>query len=348
MIASVENFRTAMRAAGLAYAGPILADGILHRFKAEGDRASNSWYLIHAGPPAAGAYGCWRRSLNDRWCESESQLSQHEWDRVAGRCAARNLNYGGLWRLQRKFPELALNIFMKNTKLKNDTNEIKPPRNSGLFIENPTATESAKSPPQPVPRRRNKAGRGMKARLSNVYKGANATGPVNFNPNVLVRKASALGQCEELIENASPTIIEVCLAIAQIRKQKLFWPAYETIEAYFRDCWHLQVQHIQRVLAVVEVVENLSPIGEIVVPGSKEEVEELLGFRSQPKPRKRQRNAPSSQSSEDHLQNAEAPWLPLGKFVEKIVEAVQAGQPEHQILRLLQQLKLRLMFSGLN
>ena len=46
----VENFRAAMRAAGLDYAGLIHADGKLHRFKAAGDHEKNSWYVLHAWP----------------------------------------------------------------------------------------------------------------------------------------------------------------------------------------------------------------------------------------------------------------------------------------------------------
>jgi putative DNA primase/helicase len=52
-----EQFRGALRTAGLEYDGTIVADGKLHRFKAVGDRAENSWYVLHAGPPAAGVFG---------------------------------------------------------------------------------------------------------------------------------------------------------------------------------------------------------------------------------------------------------------------------------------------------
>jgi putative DNA primase/helicase len=80
-----ETFRAAMRAAGLDYAGPIVADGRLHRFKAEGDKARNSWFVIHAGPPAAGAFGCWKRGLSEKWCSRDGSLSQAEWDSVRRR-----------------------------------------------------------------------------------------------------------------------------------------------------------------------------------------------------------------------------------------------------------------------
>jgi len=79
---TIEDFRAALRAAGLDYGGPVLADGKLHRFKAEGDHDRNSWFVLHPGPPAAGAYGCWKRGFKETWCERNGQLSQTEWDRV--------------------------------------------------------------------------------------------------------------------------------------------------------------------------------------------------------------------------------------------------------------------------
>ena len=71
-----------MRPAGLDYAGPIHADGQLHRFKADGDKARNSWYVLHAGPPAAGAFGCWRRGFKDTWHGGKTDLTQAQWETV--------------------------------------------------------------------------------------------------------------------------------------------------------------------------------------------------------------------------------------------------------------------------
>ena len=81
-----ENFRGAMRRAGLDYAGPIHADSKLHRFKTEGDTRGNSWYVLHPGPPMAGAFGCWKRGINETWCEREpGKVSQAEWSEIRRR-----------------------------------------------------------------------------------------------------------------------------------------------------------------------------------------------------------------------------------------------------------------------
>lgn len=81
-----ECFRAAMAKAGLEFQGPIQADGLIHRFKAAGDTNKNSWYLLHAGPPAAGGFGCWKRGVNETWCERrEKKFSQVEWNKIRDR-----------------------------------------------------------------------------------------------------------------------------------------------------------------------------------------------------------------------------------------------------------------------
>ena len=74
----IETFRAAMAAAGLRYDGPIITDERLHRFKAGGDNKPNSWYVLHAGPPAAGAFGCWKRGIKQTWCERTGSMTRAE------------------------------------------------------------------------------------------------------------------------------------------------------------------------------------------------------------------------------------------------------------------------------
>jgi putative DNA primase/helicase len=87
-MSATENFRAAMRAEGLDYAGPIQAEGRLHRFKAESDHARNSWYVLHDGTPAAGAFGCWKRGFKKTWCDRDGSLSPAEWQAVRQRWEA--------------------------------------------------------------------------------------------------------------------------------------------------------------------------------------------------------------------------------------------------------------------
>lgn len=68
MSAFEAEFRAALSAAGLTTAAPLVADGKLHRFKADGDHAENSWYVLHADGMSAGAFGCWKRGISETWC----------------------------------------------------------------------------------------------------------------------------------------------------------------------------------------------------------------------------------------------------------------------------------------
>lgn len=64
----IEAFRQAMRAHGLDYAGPIHDDGKLHRFKPEGDKSDCGWFKLYPPDPvAAGAFGCWKRQIKEKW-----------------------------------------------------------------------------------------------------------------------------------------------------------------------------------------------------------------------------------------------------------------------------------------
>jgi phage/plasmid primase-like uncharacterized protein len=65
----VEEFRRFVLSAGLDYSGPFCADGKLHRFKACDDRERNSWYVLFPGRRLAGAFGCWKRGIKEKWSE---------------------------------------------------------------------------------------------------------------------------------------------------------------------------------------------------------------------------------------------------------------------------------------
>jgi putative DNA primase/helicase len=79
----VEQFRAAMLAAGLDYAGTIPADGKLHRVKVEGDKMRNSWFVLHSGTPAAGTFGCWKRGFKEIWSEKRREnLTDAEWQTI--------------------------------------------------------------------------------------------------------------------------------------------------------------------------------------------------------------------------------------------------------------------------
>lgn len=69
MSATIENFKQAMRSAGIEPPPEIIADGKLHRFTVADDkpRSENGWYIFHNGDLPAGAFGCWKRQVNETW-----------------------------------------------------------------------------------------------------------------------------------------------------------------------------------------------------------------------------------------------------------------------------------------
>ena len=73
------DFLSAMNTAGLKFQGPIIADGVLHRFKANDDRNPNSFYALHLDGIAAGHFGCFKRGIKETWCAvGSNELTEAE------------------------------------------------------------------------------------------------------------------------------------------------------------------------------------------------------------------------------------------------------------------------------
>lgn len=65
---AIEQFRDAIRAAGLVPPDDIQADGKLHRFPSNGKRKDDAgYYVLHPDGLAAGHFGCWRSGLSEVW-----------------------------------------------------------------------------------------------------------------------------------------------------------------------------------------------------------------------------------------------------------------------------------------
>lgn len=76
----VERFRQAIEAAGLTPPEFILADGQRHRFSSNGRRGDDAgWYFLHLDGVAAGAFGCWRLGISQKWSsKSEGAMTVAE------------------------------------------------------------------------------------------------------------------------------------------------------------------------------------------------------------------------------------------------------------------------------
>ena len=78
-----SQFVSAMRAVEVAPSNgtPIFADGILHRFRVEGDKPGrrNGWYVLHSDGVPSGCFGSWKSGVTRRWCSKrKSQMTAAE------------------------------------------------------------------------------------------------------------------------------------------------------------------------------------------------------------------------------------------------------------------------------
>lgn len=75
-----EQFRDAIRAAGITPPNRIVADGKLHRFASDDRHADKTgWYVLHVDGIAAGAFGCWRKGFQSSWrIDIERKLTPQE------------------------------------------------------------------------------------------------------------------------------------------------------------------------------------------------------------------------------------------------------------------------------
>ncbi len=51
----IANFKEAMARAGIQCPDPIVADGMLHRYRTKGDPSPNCWYVLYADGIPVGA-----------------------------------------------------------------------------------------------------------------------------------------------------------------------------------------------------------------------------------------------------------------------------------------------------
>lgn len=68
----ISQFLSAMRQTGFEPDCKIVADGKLHRFRDWLDKpgTKNGWYILYPDFPPAGAFGCWKRGISEKWSGS--------------------------------------------------------------------------------------------------------------------------------------------------------------------------------------------------------------------------------------------------------------------------------------
>jgi len=82
---TITQFCAAMRDAGITPPDVIEADGQLHRFHQEGDKAGsrNGYYVLHLDRRPAGMFGNWKTGLRSTWAADGKRMSDAERDAFA-------------------------------------------------------------------------------------------------------------------------------------------------------------------------------------------------------------------------------------------------------------------------
>ena len=85
--AQLDAFLQEIEKAGLTPPATIIADGQLHRFASNGDRADDAgWYTYFPDETPAGVFGCWRKNVKQTWSsKADSTLTTAERDRQRAR-----------------------------------------------------------------------------------------------------------------------------------------------------------------------------------------------------------------------------------------------------------------------
>jgi len=90
-----DGFRNALAVAGLTMLkGELIADGALHRYQIEGDKAGskNGWYVLHTDAQPFGAFGSWKTGQSETWFPASSAaMNEGERKAMAARIAAAKL-----------------------------------------------------------------------------------------------------------------------------------------------------------------------------------------------------------------------------------------------------------------
>ena len=85
MNSGIDQFHSAIEAAGLPAPDVIHDDGKLHRF----GRGDSAYYVLHSDGVAAGMFGCWREGLKSTWCaKSDNAMTPAERDQHKQRIRA--------------------------------------------------------------------------------------------------------------------------------------------------------------------------------------------------------------------------------------------------------------------
>jgi phage N-6-adenine-methyltransferase len=93
-----------------------------------------------------------------------------------------------------------------------------------------------------------------------------------------VTEQDRLAMCEEVIEQGLATFVDVGMALLEVRDSRLYRLAYPTFEAYCEARWNMSRKRAYDLTFAAQVVQSLSPIGDIRMPTNEAQARELRGL----------------------------------------------------------------------
>ena len=79
MAGHMNQFQSAINDAGLG-TPDIIADGLIHRFRVDGDKSGtrNGWYIFYLDAVSGGAFGSWKTGYQSTWSDKSKSLNNRQ------------------------------------------------------------------------------------------------------------------------------------------------------------------------------------------------------------------------------------------------------------------------------
>jgi hypothetical protein len=126
---------------------------------------------------------------------------------------------------------------------------------------------------------RHNNGNGATAHLNRFHGCISPKEATNLLNNILsADEIRELAAVERVIEKGWETFVDVGRALQRIRDGKLYRASHKTFESYCKTRWQYGKSQAYRLIGAAQVVQILSPIGDIPAPTHEAQVRPLIGM----------------------------------------------------------------------
>ena len=123
-----------------------------------------------------------------------------------------------------------------------------------------------------------------------VHKPKDKPAPLSHGSNILpFRDAFLLSPSEQkqfseyeaIVSKGWPEFLKVGQALMAIRAKRLYRAGHDTFDSYCKDKWQYGKSQVYRFIGAAQVMDDLSPIGDMQMPNNESQVRPLLGLRAE-------------------------------------------------------------------